>query len=350
VSSPTLDSPTSSSLTAIGLLRLLLVGWFSITACLTICVVALPTGPEPAWAAWILAGALLVLAAIGALFLRRSAAQMAATAAEIPPLLARLKIKRARIEEFSGLQGRFVGNIAHEIKTPLAIVLSQTDLLAACSGDAAAVRRYAKSIGEDMRHLSDLVDSFLRLARPFAQEDTSHHAPVYFHDFVVEAVSRSQSLARENGVGVVATLAESGNGDATVEVLGDALLLEAMVENLVRNAVRFSPRGSRVEVIVEVRGETIALHVRDHGTGIAAEHLESVFDWFFQAPGVTLHSSGTGFGLAIAKRIAEHHHGTIALRNLPAGGCEFEITLPRWRAEDAADGTARSPAAPRAAG
>jgi signal transduction histidine kinase len=315
-------------------LRLLLVGSLSIAIGAAIALVASAPGQAPVWVVWLLAGALLTLAAAGWLLLRRAAAEVAAARAEIAPLLARLEKKRARLEEFSSSQGRFVGNIAHEIKTPLATVLSQADLLLACSNDPAAVRRYAKSIAEDMRHLSDLVESFLRLARPFAQEDTSHHVAVYFHDFVLDAVCRSQSLAREKEVSVVATLAESGNGDVAVEVLGDSVLLGAMVENLVRNAVRFSPWGSRVDLQVQVQGESIVLYVRDHGTGIAAEHLESVFDWFFQAPGVTLQSSGTGFGLAICKRVAEHHRGTISLRNLPAGGCEFEVRLPRWRAED----------------
>jgi two-component system OmpR family sensor kinase len=321
-----------------GVLRLLLVGAFAITACAAIAVVALAPGPTtggPAvlWADWVLAGALLTLAATGWLFVRRSATAIAAAGAEIAPLQARLARKRATIEEFTNSQGRFVGNIAHEIKTPLTTVLSQTELLLGCSNDPAAVRHYAKSIADDMRHLSDLVESFLRLVRPLAQEDTSHHVPVYIHDVVVEAVRRSQTLALESGVSVVPTLAEPSNGDAALELLGDSVLLEAMVENLVRNAVRFSPRGSRVHLLVEVRGESIVLYVRDHGTGIPAEHLESVFDWFFQAPGVTLPSSGTGFGLAIARRVAEHHRGTITLRNLPAGGCEFEITLPRWRVD-----------------
>jgi signal transduction histidine kinase len=132
-------------------------------------------------------------------------------------------------------------------------------------------------------------------------------------------------------VSVVATLAEPGSGNDSVEVLGDALLLEAMVENLVRNAVRFSPRGSRVELQVDIQGESIGLLVRDHGNGIAPEHLESVFDWFFQSPGLTLQGSGTGLGLAIVKRVAEHHRGTISLRNHPQGGCEFRILLPQWR-------------------
>jgi signal transduction histidine kinase len=270
---------------------------------------------------------MLPLGAGGWLVARRSAA-------EIARLRADLDGTQARLAEFSISQGRFVGNIAHELKTPLAIVVAQTDLLLASTKDPGAVARLARSIAEDMRHLSDLVDSFLRLARPFAQDDASHHVPVHVHDFVVEAVRRSQSLAGESGVSVVTTLADSADCEAAPEVLGDAVLLEVMLENLVRNAVRFSPRGARVELQVQLGGKSVLLRVRDHGAGIAAEYLESVFDWFFQAPGLALPSSDTGFGLAIARRVAEHHRGTIALRNHPDGGCEFQITLPRWHGEE----------------
>ena len=100
--------------------------------------------------------------------------------------------------------------------TMLTLVLSQIDLLTTSCTIPAAVRRYAKS----------------------------------------------------HGVSIVTTLAETSDGDAGLEVMGDAVLLGAMVENLASNAVRFSPRGAKVEVIVETRGESIVFQVRDHGTAL----------------------------------------------------------------------------------
>jgi DNA-binding response OmpR family regulator/nitrogen-specific signal transduction histidine kinase len=296
--------------------------------------IVLCTTTPVAGLAVVLAASMLMLGACGWLFHRRTSMAITAAAAGVPPLQEQLEETLARITALTNAKGRFVGNIAHEIKTPLTIVLSQLDLLLSRSNDPEAVRAYARSIAEDMRHLADLVDSFLRLARPFAQEDTSHHIPVYVHDCVLEAVQRSRALARESGVTIVPTLMEAIDGDIAPEVLGDPVLIEAMIENLVRNAVRFSRHGSRVEVQVQGQGEMLLVYVRDHGTGIAPENLESVFDWFFQEPGLLPHASGTGFGLAIAKRIAEHHGGTITLRNRVTGGCEFAITLPRWQAED----------------
>lgn len=288
----------------------------------------LPSRAEFPWlAASLLAGA-LALAAASWIALSRSAAEVAAARATMVARQVRIDGLEARLLEISSMQGRFVGNIAHEIKTPIAIVLGEMDLLIRNNSDPETVSTHARSISEEMRHLSDLVESFLALARPFARADRSHHVPVTVHDFVVEATRRSQSLARASEVTVVPKLAELDEG--VLEVMGDSVLLGAMLENLLRNAVRFSPRGSLVEVRVDLQGSSILLNVRDHGLGIAAEHFESVFDWSFQVPGLP-QSSGTGFGLAIAKRVAEHHAGTITLQNLPAGGCEFQITLPRYQ-------------------
>jgi len=310
-------------------LQLLVAGSFALAAGAFVASWMAAEGQVPVWTVWVVATAMLALGAAAWLLLSRAAADHA----DAGMLQSQLQQALVRIETLTSSQGRFVGNIAHEIKSPLATVLSQVDLLLLCRNDPVAVEGYAKSIAEDMQHLADLVDSFLRLARPFGQDDTSHHIPTSVHEVVVDAVRRSQSLARERGVTVVPILAESGNGADAVEVLGDSVLLEAMVENLLRNAVRFAPRGSRVDVVVEAISDAIVVRVRDYGAGIAVEHLESVFDWFFDVSTRPDRSPGPGFGLAIAKRVAEHHDGAIELRNRAEGGCEFEIRLPRCRAD-----------------
>jgi signal transduction histidine kinase len=307
-------------------------GASAVTACTGVAVDAPAPDSLPAQLAWALAGAMLVVAATSWWPLRKTAARQAAADGKVTALQAALAKAQVRITDFSASQGRFVGNLAQEIKAPLATVLIHADLLLAGSNEPATVQRYARTVAEDMRHLSDLVDSFLRLALPFAQEDTSHHVPVHFHDLVVEAVRRCHSLAGTRAVRVVPMLAETHNG-VSVEVLGDAVLLEAMIENLVRNAVLSAPRGSHVDLQVRLQGEEVLLSVRDRGARLDPDHLDSVFDGFFQVPIPPRPSASNGLSLAIARRVAEHHRGSIALRNVPEGGCEFEVQLPRWRAE-----------------
>ncbi len=242
---------------------------------------------------------------------------------------------KARIREFASMQGLLVGNIAHEIKTPLSVVIGETEVLALRCEDPAAVRGIAASMASELRHLSDLVESFLELAHPFVQEDTATHVPVFVGDCVIAAVARCNQLSKKLGVGVVTVFGKPDNGDPTAEVLGDSLLLEVMIENLLRNALRFSPAGSQVELTTHSEADKVGILVRDHGVGIPTEQQEAVFDWFFEGPGRPTKTMGTGFGLAIAKRVVDHHQGTITLRNTSEGGCEFQVLLPRFWPPDA---------------
>lgn len=313
--------------------RLLLAGSFVFA----VFTASVAFAEAPAATAWTLAGSLLLLAATVGWVLHRAAAENATLRAEVERL-------SARLEQFATAQARFVDSIAHEIRTPLTIVLNHAELLLRCSDDPAAVRLHGKSLADYTLHLSDLFEGFLRLGGPSVAADTSHHVPVHVHDLVIEAVRRSQSMARSSGVSVVLTIAEPVSEDGPLEVAGSEVLLLAMIESLLRHAVRSSPRSARVELEVQARGESVLLNVRDHGAGIPPLHLASVFDWFFQAPGATQQSPGSGGGLVIGRRIVEHHRGTITMQNHPEGGCEFEVTLPRWRGEALVSSGWRAPA------
>lgn len=242
--------------------------------------------------------------------------------------LARLQ---ARITELGNLQGRFVGNIAHEIKTPLAVVLGEANLLLQTLDDPKELRRLASRMAAEVRHVSDLVEGLLRLAHPFAIEDTASHESVFVGDVVIAAVGRCRVLGEKLGVRILTVLGPPDNGDPTAEVLGDALLLEVMVENLLRNALRFSQTGGEVELRTHATADSVSIVVRDHGIGIPPELRASVFDWFFERPGRADQIMSCGLGLAIVKRVVDHHGGTITLRTAEGGGSEFELALRRWR-------------------
>jgi signal transduction histidine kinase len=245
--------------------------------------------------------------------------------------LARL---REKFEQMLQMQERFVGNIAHEFKTPLSTAVSHAELLIRGPDDASAMRRRSVHIVSDILHLADLLDAYLRLTRPFSVEDARmQHQTLRLHDHVLDAVRRAQPSASDRGVRVVTTLAEPGDADPEVDVVGDPQLLTAMLENLVRNSVRHSPRNADVEVSVSATPGQASITVRDHGPGIRLADPEAMFPWYFLAPDRNGKPSGVGFGLAIARRIAVQHSGTLNARTHEGGGCEFAITLPRLRGE-----------------
>jgi signal transduction histidine kinase len=285
----------------------------------TVALLAFAATPAVAWTAGV---ALLVATATTGWRLRLAAVEMAT-------LRARIERQRNRLIQTAAAQARFVGTIAHEIKTPLTIVLNHAELLQRCSDDPVAVRAHGKILADYTLHYSDLVDGFLRLGGPSSTADTSDLQVVHVPDLALEAVRRSQSIARSRGVNVVLMLPDPGTDKTALEVRGNQALLGAMLESLVRHAVLASPRGSSVDLGVVSAGDSVQLHVRDHREELATADLESVFDWFVDAEGPVQPPSGGHDGLAISGRIAGHHRGSIAVRNHPGGGCELSVTLPR---------------------
>jgi signal transduction histidine kinase len=162
--------------------------------------------------------------------------------------------------------------------------------------------------------------------RDYANRDL--HCPVHFHGAVVEAVRRARPLAQVRGVTFLAP-PPTDNGDAVIEVLGDPVLLQEMVEHLVCFSLRFSPDGACVELDVRVRGDSMVLHVRDRGPVGAAGRLDSATELHEVLPRER-RSVGGGLGISIARQLTEFHRGTMTIRDRANGGCECAVTLPRW--------------------
>ena len=277
----------------------------------------------------VVAPVLVAVAAAGAAFwLGRRAVRRAAAPPE--PVQAALDRALDKIRDFATSQGRFVATLAAELRAPLATARLHAELLLESGSEPATVERYAQSMVEELRHLDSLVESFLQLAQPMAQQDTSRHVPVHVHDVVLAAVKRCRFAASARGVVVVPTLAETRDG-VQPEVLGDPVLLEAMLDNLVRNAVLASPRGARVDLRVRVIGDDVRVEVQDRGPPIPPDRLEEIFQGFFHWPEPMRAPLASGLGLSIAMRVAEHHRGTISLVDGPEGGCRLEVQLPSWR-------------------
>lgn len=305
---------------ALPTVRLLLAG----SSAFALLAVAVAMSEPTPTAVSVLIGALLVSVALGWWLLHCATAERGAMQAELAQAAGRLEQTEGRLKHF-------VDGLAHEIKTPLTILSTEAQLLCLRSNDQVAVLAHGKTIAGYLMHFSGLVDGFIRLAGPSGSPEPRHDVLIAVHDLVVAAVHRAESMANSRGVRVVTTLAESGTGTAP-EVRGDRVLLEAMIESLVRHAVYSSPREACVAVLVETAGETLRLSVRDQGAAIAPADLESAFAWASAPSATTGRGGGPTGGLAIALRIAAHHGGTISLRNLPEGGCEFAVTLPQDRA------------------
>ncbi len=237
----------------------------------------------------------------------------------------------ADVLETSRLVREYVGKVAHDLASPLAVVRGLAELLAEDPALSPASRdrvhrlqRSAAFMGSLLQGLGDVTGR-----RPV----DGATRPVEVRDLADAVVARYQVLSAHRGITVEVESA-AGLPGGTV-VLGDVRDLERVVDNLVGNAVKYSPDGATVTVRVSVSGPSVLVAVVDHGPGIAPEQHRAVFEQFHREPG-TAGVPGVGLGLSIARDLAVAHGGTITVDSRLGQGATFTLALP------AASPTARS--------
>ncbi len=250
---------------------------------------------------------------------------------EVAQLAATLNELLERVDAAFTAQDRFIANASHELRTPISVIMGMTSVLKQQGRTVEEYDRFASNIEDEVRGLANTINSLLILSRASAGLPPSATRLVAVNDVIMEAVARCQSPARQREVRLVTRLVLPREDDAEPTLRGDAQLLATLFGNLLRNAIRFSPPEQTVEITAAVDPERVCIQVRDHGPGIPAEHLDRVFDRFYSVSGSDQGYQGVGLGLAIVKGVAEIHQGSVRLRNHPAGGCEFTVTLPLAR-------------------
>jgi signal transduction histidine kinase len=249
---------------------------------------------------------------------------------EISKLQTELNSALSRLEAGYRAQEQFISNVSHELKTPLAVLLTETQILHLGQETLERYRGWAERVEEEMKRLAQLVESFLTLTRCDLASGLVRRDEVVVHDLVLDAIQHSTALAQGRDVHLVPELASSAHdgphGDGPM-VKGDGDLLCTMLDNLLRNAIRFSPEGASVDVRVTMDEDDVCITVRDRGPGIPAEFIDKVFERFFQVPS-EVGRQGSGIGLAIAHNVALLHDGHIAVSNVEDGGCAFVVVLP----------------------
>jgi two-component system sensor histidine kinase HydH len=204
--------------------------------------------------------------------------------------------------------GEMSAVLAHELKNPLTSLKGHAQLLAEDLAEAGPklAAKGDRIVAEALR-LEQRMNDLLA----FAKGGTLHLAPA-------DATAVLRAAVDSAGGGRVDVRAEP----VTWPI--DASRLQQAFENVVRNAVEASPEGARVEASLAVEGGKLTVSVRDHGPGIADGDAEKIFE-----PFVTRKVKGVGLGLAVTRRIVELHGGTIAAHNVPPGGAQFDLVLPK---------------------
>jgi two-component system OmpR family sensor kinase len=304
-------------------------------------LIAVPVGLLMAGlASWLLAGrALAPLVRVAGVANRLEAADLSLRfehsrrGDEVADVVESLNRMLDRLSVGFASQERFISDVAHELKTPLAVLLSKAQVFLQKERSPEEHARFVADVQDEVRALAQTMDSLLALARAEAGLPRGAVTEVSINDVVMDAVSRCAPLAAQQEVRLVPQLAVPGDDLAAPSVLGDAPMLTVMLANLVRNAVRHSPPDQPLDVTVRLGQRAVAVAVRDRGPGIPEEHLDRIFDRFFRVPDPTASFQGTGLGLTIARGVARLHGGDIRVANHPEGGCEFTVHLPAAASE-----------------
>jgi heavy metal sensor kinase len=247
---------------------------------------------------------------------------------EVAELASTINEMLDRLERAFRAQERFIADASHELKTPLSVLLGEAQILLQQVRTPEEYDRFVASVQDEMRQMARLVDSLLILARADAGFRLEASSPVAVNEAVTDAVQRCEAAARQREVRLVPNLAPPTQAQPELAVSGDAALLRAMLENLIRNAIRHSPPEDVVEVGVSGGPQEVAITVRDRGPGVPADALERVFERFYRVPRGDPALQGAGLGLAIARGVVVLHGGTIRASNRPGGGSEFLVNLP----------------------
>lgn len=241
----------------------------------------------------------------------------------------------SELRRLERLRQEFVANVSHELKTPLAIIKACIETLIDGGIDDPAFRgKFLERIADQTERLHDLIIDLLRLARI---ESATEAFTMEEHDLgtvVHSCVERRRALAESRRQLLHATPPPEGQGPALV--WADEEALEQVLDNLVDNALKYTPEGGTVEVRWGRQNDEVVLEVRDTGIGIPDAELQRIFERFYRVDKARSRElGGTGLGLSIVKHLVQAMQGTVDAKSVVGQGSVFTIHFPAWAPQPA---------------
>jgi signal transduction histidine kinase len=238
--------------------------------------------------------------------------------------------QHARAEAEAALRTRdeFLSIAAHELKTPLTTLMGNIDLIQRRTRrEGGLSERDTRAIGvatQQARRLKQMIDSLLDLSRLELGQLRIEPKPLDLGQLARRVVDEVQPGLLQHSI-------ICHTPDTAVMIDGDEVRLEQVIQNLLQNAVRYSPNGGRIEVLVAIDKQAglASLHVRDQGIGIASDALAQLFERFYRVPDATIeHIHGVGIGLYVVREIITLHGGAVEVASEAGVGSTFTVNLP----------------------
>jgi signal transduction histidine kinase len=262
---------------------------------------------------------------------------LAEQAERLQGLLEREQDTVAELRELNELKDEFVAMASHEVRTPLTSIVGYAKTLRRpqFSEDPAVREEFLEAIERQGDRLSRLVENLLAASRIEEERGRLTLVPVSIKEVIGEVLA---------GLGPRERRVQVSLSQELPVVVSDRQRLELVLANLLDNALKFSRAGTLCEVSARREGDSVALSVRDRGIGIAPEHLDRIFERFYQVDSsVTRGYGGVGLGLSLVRELVQSLGGTVEVASTPGQGSTFTVKVPLGPVEDGNGSMDRSP-------
>ena len=230
-----------------------------------------------------------------------------------------------RQHELQQTKNDVISLVSHEMRTPLTAIQGMTELLADYDVDPARRREMHLAINDEVKRLTRMITEYLDITRLESGATEVRLSPVRVESLVERILLLLDPVAARRGIRLVRNF-----GRDLPPLLADPDLLSRAVENLVSNAIKYSPANTEVAVSAGSDPSTVWIDVADHGYGISEHDLTRIFEKFYRVPRVQdAGVPGTGLGLALVREIAELHGGSVTVKSEVGAGSTFSIRIPR---------------------
>lgn len=217
----------------------------------------------------------------------------------------------------------FVANISHELKTPIGALSLLSEAVLGAKDEPESVEKFATRMQSEAKRLTDLVQEIINLSRLQDSDPLQEASEISVAYLVREAMDQSQINAESRGVTVTFT------EESAAILLGDRDQLTMAMQNLIDNAINYSPENTKVAVTSRVKDQIIEIAVTDQGIGIPEADLLRIFERFYRVdPARSRQTGGTGLGLSIVKHVAAKHGGDVKVWSAENVGSTFTLMLP----------------------
>ena len=236
----------------------------------------------------------------------------------------------ALVEEMKGreqFRREYIGNVSHELKTPIFNIQGYIyTLLDGALKDEKVAKKFLKRAAKSVERMTQLVKDMDVLTKVESGEYDVQLRPVIVRNLIDDALSEIENLANKRKSTIKVHFAV----EEDTQVLCDAARLEQVLDNLLVNAIKYSPEDSTVDFFISGTREKIEFRIKDQGFGISEEDLPHVFERFYRVDKArSRDAGGTGLGLSIVKHIIERHGESIKVVSTEGQGTEFTFTLKR---------------------